>query len=308
MSFTKIKLVGLASATSFLAISAPAFSQVGGEQADDQSGNNIIVVTAQKKEQNLQDVPIAIAAFDSAALEAERLEGVEDIGKLVPGLYVTPNPADPTGVRINIRGIGTFDPQVGQDSRIAVYVDGVYLGKSQGLAFDSPDLERVEILKGPQGTLYGRNSVAGAVNLISAQPEPGEWSGKVTAEYGRFDHFKLSGVANIPVGENGALRLSGMVKDQNGWVENNGPGVDFGGASQYGFRAAFGVDLTPEFNLVAAFDYNKVKAEPLFYQSIPGFANPGSFFAAAVGTSPGRQRQVTTSFTNEKGDLDTLGG
>jgi iron complex outermembrane recepter protein len=307
MSFTRAKLIGLVSATSMVAISAPAWAQDSGDQAKS-SGNNIIVVTAQKKEQNLQDVPIAIAAFDSAALEAERLEGVEDIGKLVPGLYVTPNPADPTGVRINIRGIGTFDPQVGQDSRIAVYVDGVYLGKSQGLAFDSPDLERVEILKGPQGTLYGRNSVAGAVNLISALPEPGEWSGKVTAEYGRFDHFKLSGVANIPVGENGALRLSGMVKDQNGWVQNDGPGVDFGGATQYGFRAAFGVDLTPEFNVVAAFDYNKVEAEPLFYQSIPGFANPGSFFSAAVGTSAGRQRQVTTSFTNEKGDLDTLGG
>ena len=304
MSRNRKMLIGkLAAAASVAALAMPAYAQ-----DDDSSGNSIIVVTAQKKSQNLQDVPISITAFDSEALAAERLEGVEDIGRLTPGLYVTPNPADPTGVRINIRGIGTFDPQVGQDSRIAVYVDGVYLGKSQGLAFDAPDLERVEILKGPQGTLYGRNSVAGAVNLISASPEPGEWSGKLTAEYGRFNHYKLAGVVNIPVGETGALRLSGQVKDQDGWVKNDGPGADFGGANSYGMRAAFGVDLTPEFNLVAAFDYNRVKTEPLFYQSIPGFSNPGAIFAPAVGTSPGRQNRVTTTYNNEKGDLETLGG
>ncbi|NQV93844.1 MAG: TonB-dependent receptor [Sphingomonadales bacterium] len=302
--FRNSRLIALASTTSLMALSTPVFAQ--DEAAS--SGNTIIVVTAQKKSQNLQDVPISITAFDAEALETERLASVQDIGRLTPGLYVTPNPADPTGVRINIRGIGTFDPQVGQDSRIAVYVDGVYLGKSQGLAFDSPDLERVEILKGPQGTLYGRNSVAGAVNLISALPEPGEWSGKLTAEYGRFNHKKFSGAVNIPVGEDGALRLSGMVKDQDGWVKNDGPGADFGGSTQYGFRAAFGADLTPELNVVAAFDYNKVKSEPLFYQSIPGFANPGSLFAAAVGTSPGRQDRVTTSINNEKGNLETLGG
>jgi len=308
MSFTKSKLIGFASATSLAAISAPALAQDSGNIETDKSGNNVIIVTAQKKAQNLQDVPISITAFDGEALEAERLEGVEDIGRLTPGLYVTPSPADPTGVRINIRGIGTFDPQVGQDSRIAVYVDGVYLGKSQGLAFDAPDLERVEILKGPQGTLYGRNSVAGAVNLISAQPDPTEFSGKLVAEYGRFNHKKLAGVINAPLGDTGAIRLSAQVKDQDGWVKNDGPGADFGGGTQYGFRAAFGVDLTPDLNVVAAFDYNKVQSEPLFYQSIPGFANAGSIFSAAVATSPGRQNRVTTSYTNEKGDLETLGG
>lgn len=309
MSFVRnSRVIALASTTSLFAITAPAIAQDGGEQTEGRSGNTIIVVTAQKKSQDLQDVPISITAFDSEALETERLVSVQDIGRLTPGVYVTPNPADPTGVRINIRGIGAFDPQVGQDNRIAVYVDGVYLGKSQGLAFDSPDLERVEILKGPQGTLYGRNSVAGAVNLISAQPDPGQWSGKISAEYGRFNHKKFSGAVNIPVGEDGALRVSGLYKDQDGWVENDGPGADFGGGTQYGFRVAYGADLTPTFNVVAAFDYNKVKSEPLFYQSIPGSANPGSLFAAAVPTSSGRQNRLTTSFNNEKGDLETLGG
>ncbi len=307
MSMRKAKLVGFASATSVLGFSVPALAQTGGEQTEDDSGNTVIVVTAQKREQNLQDVPIAISAFDTASLETNRIEGVEDLGKVAPGVYVTPNPADPNGVRINIRGIGTFDPQVGQDSRVALYVDGVYLGKTQGLAFDSPDLERVEILKGPQGTLYGRNSVAGAVNLISARPNADGWSGKVSAEYGRFNHLKFSGALNIPIGDVGGLRVSGLVSDRDGWVKNDGPGVDFGGGTKQSFRVAFGADLTPDVRFDIAADYNKTRSEPLFYQSIPGFANPDSFFAAAVATAPGRQNRTTTPFTNEKGRLVTQG-
>ncbi|GAB5487736.1 MAG: hypothetical protein Pars2KO_13060 [Parasphingorhabdus sp.] len=304
MSLGTTKILGLASASSViaLAISTPALAQ-----ESEGASNNIIVVTAQKREQNLQDVPIAISAFDTESLETNRIEGVADLGKVAPGVYVTPNPADPNGVRINIRGVGTFDPQVGQDSRVALYVDGVYLGKTQGLAFDSPDLERVEILKGPQGTLYGRNSVAGAVNLISARPNADGWSGKVNAEYGRFNHMKFSGAVNIPIGDVGGLRVSGLVSDRDGWVKNDGPGVDFGGGTKQSFRVAFGADLTPDVRFDIAADYNKTRSEPLFYQSIPGFANPGSLFAAAVTTAPGRQNRTTTAFTNEKGRLVTQG-
>ena len=141
MSSSKIKgLAALAATASVFVMSAPAYAQL-----------DEIIVTAEKKSENLQDVPIAITAFDIEQLESKRIEGLEDIGQYSPGLYVTPNPADNNGVRVNIRGVGTFDPQIGQDSRVAIYQDGVYLGKTQGLAFDMPDLARVEILKGPQG-------------------------------------------------------------------------------------------------------------------------------------------------------------
>ena len=303
----KSRFLAATTATSVLALSTPAFAQNSEAAEDRVTGNSIIVVTAQKKSQDLQDVPIAITAFDTESLETNRIAGVEDLGKVAPGVYVTPNPADPNGIRLNIRGIGTFDPQVGQDSRVALYVDGVYLGKSQGLAFDSPDLERVEILKGPQGTLYGRNSVAGAVNLISARPNADGWSGKLTAEYGRFNHLKFTGAVNIPIGDVGGLRISGLTSDRDGWVKNDGPGVDFGGGTKHGVRVAFGADLTPDVRFDIAADYNKTRSEPLFYQSIPGFANPGSLFAAAVTTAPGRQNRVTTPFTNEKGKLITQG-
>ena len=125
-------LTALTLSTSLLAFSTPAMAQL-----------DEIVVTAQKKEENLQDVPIAIAAFDIEALETNRVEGLEDIGRIAPGVTITPNSADANGVQVNIRGIGILDPQVGQDSRVAIYQDGVYLGKTQGLAFDMPDLARV---------------------------------------------------------------------------------------------------------------------------------------------------------------------
>ena len=287
-------LTALAVSTSFLAISAPAFAQL-----------DEIVVTAQKKAQNLQDVPIAIAAFDLEALEANRIEGVEDIATYTPGVYTTPNPADPNGVRIAIRGVGTFDPQVGQDSRVAIYQDGIYLGKTQGLAFDMPDLARVEVLKGPQGTLYGRNTVAGAINLISARPDPSEYTGKLTAEYGNFDHKKIAAAVNIPLGRTAAARLSGSYMDRDGWVENNGSGVDFGGEEKYGLRAALGFDVSDSVNIEFAGDYNRTKREPLFYQSVDDFGP--ALFTPAIGLGEGRQDEVTTSFTNETGDLETKG-
>ena len=287
-------LTALAVSTSMLAISAPAFAQL-----------DEIIVTAQKREQSLQDVPISIAAFDLEALETNRVEGLEDIGRIAPGVTVTPNSADANGVQVNIRGIGILDPQVGQDSRVAIYQDGIYLGKTQGLAFDLPDLARVEVLKGPQGTLYGRNSVGGAINLISEAPSSDGYTGRFKAEVGNFNHFKGSAAVNLPLGDVGGFRLSGSYLTRDGWVENNGPGVDFGGEEKFGFRGAFGLEFSEQFRLDVAADYNEVRKEPLFYQSFGTGAAP--FAAAITSFDDGRQEETTTSFENEDGDLVTQG-
>lgn len=288
---------GLACLT--LSASALALGSVAHAQLDE------IIVTAQKKEENLQDVPIAIAAFNLEQLETERIEGLEDIGRIAPGVNVTPNSADPNGVQINIRGIGILDPQIGQDARVAIYQDGIYIGKTQGLAFDMPDLARVEVLKGPQGTLYGRNTVAGAVNLVSAKPNADEFSGKIKAEYGNYNHLKGSAAVNIPVGDKSGVRLSGSYLSRDGWVENEGPGVDFGGERKLGLRAAFGTELTETVRVDISADYNNVEKEPLFYQSFGPGAQP---FAAAIASfDDGRQETATTSFENERGDLVTKG-
>jgi len=270
-----------------------------------------IIVTAQKRAQDLQDVPIAITAFDAEALENYRIAGPEDLGKITPGVYVTQTPADTNGVRVNIRGIGTLDPQVGIDSRVAIYQDGVYLGKSQGLAFDMPDLERVEILKGPQGTLYGRNTVAGAVNLISARPDPEGNSGKVKAEIGNFGHTKLSGSGNFAISDNTAIRVSGSWLERDGWVENDGPGTDFGGEEKQGFRIALGSEISDSFRFDLAADYSEIDREPVFYQSVGNGITPqggNALFAPAITPfNNGRQENVTTSFENGSSVTESQG-
>jgi len=294
-TYHKLVIGTLAMTASSLALNTAAHAQL-----------DEIVVTAQKKEQNLQDVPIAITAFDLEAIETNRITGLQDIGRVTPGVYVTPNSADQNGVQINIRGIGILDPQIGQDGRVAIYQDGIYIGKTQGLAFDLPDLARVEVLKGPQGTLYGRNTVAGAVNLISARPDADAGvTGRFNAEYGNFNHKKISGAVNLPLGGSAAARVSGFYLDRDGWVENNGPGTDFGGERKYGFRAAVGFDVGENFRLDFAGDYNKVENESLFYQAFGPGAAP--FAAAITPFDDGRQEEVTTSFAPERGDTEIKG-
>ena len=295
MSYYRIKSLVVFSMAAILLMSTMGYSAELEE----------ITVTAQKRTQNLQDVPIAITAFSLEELETFRIEGPEDLGKVTPGVYVTQNPADANGVRINIRGVGTLDPQVGVDARVGVYQDGVYLGKSQGLAFDLPDLARVEILKGPQGTLYGRNTVAGAVNLISAAPDPEKFSGNFKAEVGNFSHAKISGSANLPLSSNTAVRISGSYLERDGWVENSGPGVDFGGEEKTGFRVALGSQLTDTFRLDLAVDHSETDKEPLFYQSVgttPAFLTP-----AITPFNNGRQENVETSFQNDVNNTESEG-
>ena len=290
----KIGLSALTASVSVLAISTPAFAQV-----------DEIIVTAQKREQSLQDVPIAITALDIESLQAARIEGLEELAVATPGVYVTQNPADANGVRINIRGIGTLDPQLGQDSRVAVYQDGVYVGRTQGLAVDLPDLQRIEVLKGPQGTLYGRNSVGGAINLVSAGPEYGELTGKVTAEYGNYEHLKMAGSVNVPLGDKVAARVSGLVMDRDGWVDNLGPGLDFAGESKWGVRGVLGMELSEVLEVQIAADVNVTKKEPRFYQSVTDVGS--GFLAPAIETFSGRQDEVTTTFAPEKGRAESTG-
>jgi len=299
MSSSALKgLTALAVSTSLLAFSAPALAQI-----------DTIVVTAQKREQSLQDVPISINAFDVESIEKNRISGLEDIAKFSPGVYTTPNPADETGVRVNIRGIGTFDPQIGQDSRTAIYVDGVYYGRSQGLAFDSPDLGRVEILKGPQGTLYGRNSVGGAVNIISVAPSTEEFSGGIDGEYGNFDHAKVKGHLNVPIGENAALRVSGLYSETGGWVENEGVGEDFAATERFGARAALRFEPTDRLTFDLAGDITNTQSTPFFHQALPGTANPTSLFAAAITPfeDDSRQESVVSFADIEFGETEILG-
>ncbi|MGB1457999.1 TonB-dependent receptor [Spongiibacter marinus] len=227
-----------------------------------------VVVTAQKKAESLQDAPISLTAFGQQALENKGINSLADIGANVPSMSIEPFPINNATLRIFIRGIGISDAQITQDPPVGIYMDGVYIARSTGTALDVADLERIEILRGPQGTLYGRNTTGGAINLVSKRPntEAFEFEQKFTV--GDRDLFTSKTSANIPVLDNLALKLAYMTTEKSGFVENEGPGGDFGDREVQGYRVDMRWDLSDQLTMDYAFDKSNLAYYNSMYQAI----------------------------------------
>ena len=167
-----------------------------------------VIVTAQKREESLQKTPISIVAFDADALQEHGITGVNDLNNNLPGLTAEPFPTDDSTLRIFIRGVGYADSEITQDPAVGVYIDGVYIARSTGLAMDLADLQRVEVLRGPQGTLYGRNTTGGAVNFITSRPDPSQFFVKNDFLIGSRNGISEKATINVPIGRTAAVRLS----------------------------------------------------------------------------------------------------
>src|SRR6185436_7975103 len=180
-----------------------------------------VVVTAQQRTQSLQEVPIAMQVVDSDLINDVAAENLGDLNGFVPGLVVSA--ASPTQPRYQIRGIQTGDFGVGTDSAVGVYVDGVYSARSGASLLAFNDIERVEVLKGPQGTLFGRNSAAGAVSIVTRQPV-NEFDALVKLRYGDDDKRYAEGMLNTPITDSLALRINGVWNQSDGWIKDAATG------------------------------------------------------------------------------------
>ena len=177
-----------------------------------------IVVTAQFREQNLQDTPIAITAVSGAMLEARGQTNIAQIAAQAPNVSLRPQPQNGgSGLIAFIRGVGQVDFNYALDPGVGVYVDDVYIPTLSSSLLELMDLDRVEILRGPQGTLAGKNSIGGAIKLFSARPK-GDDSGSLRASYGSFNEVTLRGMADLGITDNLALRVSGMSRGRDGYV------------------------------------------------------------------------------------------
>jgi iron complex outermembrane receptor protein len=232
----------LAVRTSILLSAAPipAFAQdVPVTESPSTSGLAEIIVTAERRQQNVQDIPISITAFDTRALETKRITGIADLLGAVPNVQLTPFPNVATSQRIFIRGVGNVNDQITQDPSVAVYVDGIYSARIQGQATEVAELERVEVLRGPQGSLYGRNATGGAINFITRAPEFGKFSASQRVSAGNYDLFEARTFVNIPVADRLAAQLSYYHSQRDGFVENLGTGAPrFGDQRRDAYRAA----------------------------------------------------------------------
>ncbi|RPI14465.1 MAG: TonB-dependent receptor [Lysobacterales bacterium] len=194
-----------------------------------------VVVTAQRREQALQEVPVALQVMGADRLADIAAEDLGDVGTFVPGLDVESD--SPTQPRFAIRGIYTDDFGIGTDSAVGVYVDGVYSSRSGASLLAFNDVERVEVLKGPQGTLFGRNSAAGAISIVTRQPAP-DFDAFLKLRVGEYAKRRVEGMVNVPLGDAWALRVNGLYNESDGWVEDAATGRDLWPEQNWALRSA----------------------------------------------------------------------
>jgi iron complex outermembrane receptor protein len=272
-----------------------------------------VIVTAQKKAESLQDTPISLTAFSEDRLEVEGISSLGDIGSKVPSLTIEPFPINNATLRIFIRGIGISDAQITQDPPVGIYVDGVYIARSTGTALDVADLQRIEILRGPQGTLYGRNTTGGAINLVTKKPttEGIEFKQKFTA--GNRDLFTSKSTLNLPLSDTIAVKLAAMRTMQDGHIENTGPGGDFGDRDVEGYRVDLRWDITESLAMDFAYDKSDFDYYNTQYQHVrprtPIAGSQADLVAASQKTtySNSRQKKVGTVTTFEPSTTDIEG-
>lgn len=218
------------------------------EAPADSIGLQEIVVTAQQRNENLQKAAVPLSVVTGEDLRASGIVGVDTLQKSVPALQVG---SGATGNIIFIRGVGSFSISPTSDPAVAFNYDNVYVGRSGATTGALFDLERVEVLKGPQGTLYGRNATAGAINILPVQPRLGEFSGYGSASYGNYDAYNIEGAVNIGAGDNAGLRLSGIYSQHDGYLRD-GSSAD----ETLGLRGQMKVELDPKLTIRIAADYS----------------------------------------------------
>ena len=177
-----------------------------------------ITVVAQRRVENLQDVPIAISALSKAAIEKADIHDLTDIATRVPSL--TYSPFSPGQNIIALRGVSSNDDGAGTDNSVAIFVDEVYLGRVSNINPEMFDIERAEVLRGPQGTLYGKNTIGGAINIVSTKPDTEQFSAKLRANLGNYERTDFAGLLTGPLTENIAGKFSFSYRNRDGWVDN----------------------------------------------------------------------------------------
>jgi iron complex outermembrane receptor protein len=216
-----VRILRTSVALSAVMVAMPALAQTtpaaAAQGAGPEEGIQDIIVTAQRREESLQKAALAVSAVAGDTLTQASITQATDLTRLVPSIQIAPAASF---TQIYLRGVGTFGSNAFAEQGVAFNLDGVYLSRPAAPAGLFYDLERIEVLKGPQGTLYGRNATGGAINVITAKPRLGETSGNLTAEYGNYNALKGSGAINLPIGENVAFRLSGQYAKHDGYFSD----------------------------------------------------------------------------------------
>lgn len=206
------------------------------------TGPAVIIVTAQRQAQSLQEVPIAVSAFDAAALEEQQIENASDLQLTLPNVSFTKS--NFTTSSFTIRGIGDLCVGVTCDSATAIHVNGSPLFGTRLFETEYFDLERIEVLRGPQGTLFGRNATSGVVNVVTAKPDLSGFGASGEFEYGNYDSIKAKGMVNVPIGDAIGVRVAGFYLNRGGYTENLYDGSHIDDRDMYAIRGSLRFEPT----------------------------------------------------------------
>ena len=229
-----IQGTSLLAGCAIIAVAAPVQAQAQqAAQAEAEASPTEIVVTAQNRTQNVNDVPIAINVISGDELKKVGFSDLNDIGKIAPVVQLN---QDQGTVKISLRGIGTTSNDESQDTSVVVNVDGEYLNRPNIMAMSLFDMDRVEVLRGPQGTLYGRNSTGGAINFITRKPGH-DLAFDGSASYGNYNSVRADAGVDVPFSDNAAVRFAGFYEDRDGYVSSPAGGGFFVFPAHPAFRS-----------------------------------------------------------------------
>ncbi len=259
-----------------LTVPAISFAQ---DMVSNEAGYQEIIVTAQRREEKLQQVPLAITAVTGDDLRARGAADLKGLSQVAPSLNVMSYPNSSDTLSLNMRGQGVADAgQITKDGGVGLYFDGFYISRPQAALLDLGSPDRVEVLRGPQGTLYGRNTTGGAVNIITRKPS-GEWGGEASLTVGSRDMMRGFASVDLPAVGNLALRGTLIYFDQDGWVKNPGAVNNFHKQGQLAGRIA--ARWTPVSTLTVDYAFNRgrvTSTQPYYFNPdlvgvVPGYTS-----------------------------------
>lgn len=246
-----------------------------------------IIVSSQKTERPLQETPNAVTVLSGSLLDSADIRGLDDLSEgLVPSLKILPFAAGPTSLTMTIRGYGPTDAgQVTRESSVGVYKDGFYLGRIQGLAMEMADLERLEVFRGPQGTMFGRNATGGAVNLVTKKPT-GEFNLRQTVGYGNYGALRTITRLDLPEVAGVRVKFDYIHSERDGWLKNTAPDQsDYHASNMDGGGVTINADLSD--TLLLEYDLDLA-----WLEATQGYYHVNVDNLGIIGTEPNRASET----------------
>ena len=268
------------------------------DNAEEQAASpdpNVIIVTATKREQTLQEVPVAVSVTTAETIERAQIRDIADLATVVPSLQVS-QLQSAFATSYSVRGFGTDGNNIGLEPSVAMFVDGVYRSRAVAQISDLPDIQRVEVLRGPQSTLFGKNASAGVISIVTKRPEF-EFSGSVEASYGNYDAKVVKGYATGPISDSIAFSAGAGYNNRDGFLTNGFNGEDVNDRNRWFARGQLLFDNGGPLQARIIADYDKIE------ERCCGVVNVAPSLETGIITSPLIGGQINDFRDNPDGDL-----